>query len=256
MSPDWIAPAKRRAFKLGSRLVCRRDGFPGEETVQGMKKKPTKNRTRTTKNHDALSSKDPWGDWNLDDLANQIERMCRRKLPNGVMGGILCGKEPEIRQDTTIRLLKGFLFKNVGFAEAAERKDQDAATYHLERAVSIILRHQKARLKRKLAKEQSRQVEISERNAGLCVHPVELDYWELPLAIRVEMHRASLRLGVGTGLITLVNAGIMSKIIDSEASVENIAKSLGITRGAIYQRVNRVRRVTARLLARIEAPMP
>lgn len=220
-----------------------------------MKKKYTENKTRKSNDTNALDSNNPWGDGNLDDLANQIDGIVRRKLPNGVMGGILSGKEPEIRQDTTIRLLKGFLFKNVGYAEAAERKDQDAATYYLERAVSIVLRHQKARLKRKLAKEQNRQVEITERNAGSCLHPVELDYWELPLAIRIEMNRASLRLGVGTGLITLVNAGIMSKIIDSETSVENIAKSLGVTRGAIYQRVNRVRRVTAGLLAHIDVPM-
>ena len=221
-----------------------------------MKKKYTENKTRKSNNTNALDSKNPWGNGNLDDLANQIDGIVRRKLPNGVMSGILSGKEPEIRQDTTIRLLKGFLFKNVGYAEAMERKDQDAATYYLERAVSIVLRHQKARSKRKLAKEQARQVEINDCNAGSCMHPVELDYWELPLAIRIEMKQASLRLGVDTGLITLVNASAMSKILDCEASVEKIAMSEEVTRGAIYQRVNRVRRVAAQLLAKIEVPVP
>ena len=220
-----------------------------------MKKKYTKNKTRKTNNTSALGSKNPWGDWNRDDLANQIDGIVRRKLPNGVMSGILSGKEPEIRQDAIIRLLEGFLFKNVGFAEAAKGKDQDAAIYYLERAVSIVLRHQKARLKRKLAKEHARQVEITECNAGSSMHPAELDYWDLPLAVRIEMKQASLRLGVDTGLITLGNVSVISMIVDCEMSVEKIAESLEVTRGAIYQRVNRVRRVAARLLAQIEAPM-
>lgn len=220
-----------------------------------MKKKYTKNKTRETNNTNALGSKNPFEDWNHDNLANQIDEACRRKLPNGVMGGILSGKEAEIRQDSIIWLLEGFLFKNVGFAEAAKGKDQDAATYFLERAVSIVLRHQKARLKRKLAKEQARQVEITERNAGSCLHPVELDYWDLPLAVRIEMKQASLRLGVDTGLITLRNVSVMGMIIDNEMPVEKIAESLEVTRGTIYQRINRVRRVAAPLLAKIEVPM-
>ena len=61
--------------------------------------------------------------------------------------------------------------------------------------------------------------------------------------------------GHDTGLITLGNVSVMSMIADCEMSVEKIAESLEVTRGAIYQRVNCVRRVAARLLAQIEVPM-
>ncbi|MEI7910649.1 MAG: hypothetical protein WCK77_13515 [Verrucomicrobiota bacterium] len=87
-----------------------------------------------------------------DDVGNLIDEIARRRLPDRVLGGILAGKEDEIRQDVAIMLLQGFLLGNLDFVKAAERRDRSAATYHLERVVLIALKRCKARMKRKVAK--------------------------------------------------------------------------------------------------------
>ena len=49
-----------------------------------------------------------------------IEEIARRRLPDRVLGGILAGREAEIRKDATIMLLKGFLLGKLAFPEAVE----------------------------------------------------------------------------------------------------------------------------------------
>ena len=88
-----------------------------------------------------------------DDLRNRIEEIARRRLPDRVLGGILAGREAEIRKDATIMLLKGFLLGKLAFPEAAERGGR--STFHLERGVSIALKHCKDCLKRKVVKVRS-----------------------------------------------------------------------------------------------------
>ena len=88
-------------------------------------------------------------DLGFDDLGNLIDEITRRRLPDRVFDGIIAGKEDEIRQDAAIMLLQGFLPRNIDFVKAAERRDRSAATFHLERVVSITLKHGKARLQMK-----------------------------------------------------------------------------------------------------------
>lgn len=220
-----------------------------------MKKKYTKSKTRKSNNHNAFDSKNPWNEAELDDLANQIDEISRRRLPDGVMGGILANREAEVRQDAALMLLQGFLGGNLDFMEADEGKDRDATAYHLERVTSIALFHCKNRLKRKLAKEQNRQVEIGERTTGSCLHPADLDFWNLPYPIRIEMRKASLRLGVSTGEISVSSANIINLVINEKMSAQKIADRFGITRGAVYQRFDPVRKVLVNLIAKIEVPM-
>ena len=87
-------------------------------------------------------------DWEPHDLRNLIDEIARRRLPDGVFGGILAGKQGEIRQNAAIMLLQGFPTGNSDFLKAVERRDRAAATFHLERVVSGTLKHCKARLMR------------------------------------------------------------------------------------------------------------
>lgn len=217
--------------------------------------KYTKNKQYKTNNNNALGSNNPWKESKLDDLANQIDEINRRRLPDGVMGNILTGKEAEVRQDAALMLLQGFLSGNLDFVNAAARNDQDATTYHLERVASMARCICKLRLQRKLAKEQNRQVEFSEHNAGSCMHPAYQNFWDLPQAIWTEMGKASVSLGVSTGEISVGNAKIVNMLIDN-TPVQAIADSRKVTRGAIYQRLDLVRQVLPKLIAKIEVPTP
>jgi len=188
----------------------------------------------------------------LNQLAMEIDIICRRKLRDGVMDGVLAGREPEIRQDAMIMLLHGFLFGNLKYMEAARKGDHHAAYCQLEFVTSMALRYCKIRLKRKLISESARHFEISEYTGGTCKHLMDLDLWDLPESVRMQMTQSSLRLGVATGQISEGNARIVDMIIVSQMSVEEIANRYKITRGAVYQRLNRVRQVLPKLIARIE----
>lgn len=112
-------------------------------------------RTPTYRKQFVLSMKKKHTDnLGLDDLGNLIEEIARRRLPDGVLGGILAGNEGEIRQDAAIMLQLGFMRRNLDFVKAAVRRDRSAAMFHLELVVSIALTHCKARQMRKRIKEK------------------------------------------------------------------------------------------------------
>jgi hypothetical protein len=71
-------------------------------------------------------------DWGPDDLRNLIDEIARRRLPDGVFGGILAGKQGEIRQNAATMLRQGFPPGNLDFVKTAWR-DRSAAISHLER---------------------------------------------------------------------------------------------------------------------------
>jgi len=219
-----------------------------------MKNKYPKNKPLKNSNN-LLDPGIPRNEVELDVLAKQIDEISRRRLPAGVMGGILAGKEAEIRQDTAIKLLKGFLLGNADFLDAARRKDPDAAAYHLERVISIAMRICKSQLKRKLAKDQSRHGKLNEQTRDSCGHPTDRNCWELPVATQVEMVEAGLRRGVSTGHISQSNASVMRMVIEGQMSVAKIAERMGVTRGAVNQRLGRVRKVLPELMATVEVPM-
>lgn len=93
-------------------------------------------------------TKEHTDDWGPDDLGNLIAEIARRRLPDGVLSGILAGKEGEIRQDVATMLLQGILVGDLGFVKAAGR-DRSAAISHLERVASIALKLCRNRLIRR-----------------------------------------------------------------------------------------------------------
>lgn len=93
-------------------------------------------------------------DLGFDDLGSLIAEIARRRLPDGVLSGIIAGNENAIRKDAAIMLQQGFMLRNLDFVRAAARKDRSAAMFHLEMVVSIALTHGKARMKRKGTKEK------------------------------------------------------------------------------------------------------
>ena len=191
----------------------------------------------------------------LNQLAMEIDIICRRKLRDGVMDGVLASREPEIRQDAMIMLLCGFLLGNVHFMEAAKRKDRDATAYHLEAAVSIALGYSKLRMARKLAGESAGHVQLSEYNGGYYRHHTDVATWELPSSIKRSMAMNGLKLAVASGELSTANLCIVSMVIEDEMSVAEISKKLKINPSAIYQQIARVVRVLPEWIEDMEIPM-
>lgn len=122
--------------------------------------KTTRNKSNLT---NSPASEVEWTHLDFDDFAHRIDEIARRKLPDGVMGGNVAGREAEIRQKSLLMLFEGFLTRNMAILDAT---DADGKVHHLRKVVAIVLRRQKARMKRKLA--------MSGKSAATPVRPLSI----------------------------------------------------------------------------------
>jgi len=207
--------------------------------------KQHKNKKRSKSNQHGLG--------NLDQLATEIDGICRRNLPDGkIRGGILAGHESEIRQNALIMVLGGFLAGNPECDRARKSHDPDAILMVLERTVAVALRLSKVRLARELAKQAIRHTQITEMNGGVCRHPSELQAGEWPHQIQHGVLMNGIARAVSLRQLSAKNARVVSMRIEEGLSVQRISEILEIMPSAIYQHLDRAYAVLPKVLERLE----
>lgn len=214
--------------------------------------KHTSTGTQNTNDFSNLGECHDSGD--LNQRAEQIDLICRRRLRDRVFSGVLGGRSDEIRQDALIMLLQGFLDGSPQFMEASAKNDRAATTYHQERVVALALRYSERRMIRKLAGETMGRVQLNEQNGGIRLQIWEKQLWELPTATRVEMAMIALQLAVSMNRLSSANARITAMVIEGGMSVEEVAKKRKVKRGSIYRHLNRVLKVLPGLMDKVEVP--
>jgi hypothetical protein len=192
----------------------------------------------------------------LDRLAEEIDILTRSSLKDGVLGGILCSHEDEIRQDA-ILLVLDWLMR--GDRESAEchvpGKKKSKGPWNLSRLVAKALRFCKLRASRHLTSEAIRNESLNELNGGFSIHHADLAPWEWSYAIRRQMALSALQIAVRSGRLSASNACIARQLLSGRMSVEDVATRLKVTSNAIYQRLNRIRRILPDVIAEIEVPL-
>ena len=191
----------------------------------------------------------------LDRLAEEIDTLVRGALKDGVLGGILCGHEDEIRQDA-ILLVLDWLMR--GDRESAEchvtGKKNSKGPWNLSRLVAKALRFCKLRARRHLTAEAIRNESLNELNGGFSIHHTDLAPWEWSNSIRRQMALSALQIAVRSGRLSASNACVVRQLLSGRMSVEDVATRLKVTGNAIYQRLNRIRRILPDVIAEIEVP--
>lgn len=190
---------------------------------------------------------------NLDQLATEIDGICRRNLPDGrISGGILEGHESEIRQNALIKVLGGFLSGNPDYARARKTNDPGAIMMVVERTVAIALRICKVRMTKQLTIQAIRHTQITEHNGGVCRHPSELQPTEWPQQIQHGVLLNGIARAVSLQKLSAKNARVVAMRIEEGLSVERISEILEVTPSAIYQQLDRVVTVLPAVLERLE----
>lgn len=216
-----------------------------------MKSKYIRNRNKTTS--PGKTQQDQHGEF--EQLATEIDKICRRKLPDGtIRGGILGGREPEIRQHALEMTMGGFLARNPDYARAKIHNDLGAIPVAIERATAVALRLCKARLARTLSKESSRHTQVTEQNGGISMHPAALDVRDWSNQIKHGVLTTGIVRALQLRKLSVANAEIAAMKLEEGLSVVEIARILKITPGAVYQRLDRVRAVLPKVIESIEAP--
>src|SRR5690606_665265 len=143
-------------------------------------------------------------DWNeLNRLADHLTSLAATRLRDGVLDGVLRGRETEIRQDAVLQVL-GYYLRD----ELARMGGQPTAgsVWVPERSLAYALRINKLRLVRKLAREAHRTIPVDERNGGCCQHPQEMSSAQWPEESLKEMIREAIMIAARTGRISPQNA--------------------------------------------------
>ena len=188
-------------------------------------------------------------------MATAIDEATRCRLPDGVMGGVLRNHEAEIRQEAILIQLKWFLEYHQGIDAGVARKQRNRRhCWNFPKAAAHALKYAKLRHIDRLEAECGNQEPLTESNGGVCVHDTDCPMWRLPKAVRRAMALCGIRRAEHRGLISTDNADVASLILEAGMSVGGIAAHRGVTRGAIYQQLSRLRAVMPTIMAEIEVP--
>lgn len=178
---------------------------------------------------------------NLEQLATEMDLICRRRLPNGrIPNGSLAGREPEIRQQALILTLGGFIQRNKGYNDAVKANDNNAIKGAMEKCVAIKLHHVKMQMASGTTLASSRYVPLDDRNGGVCQHPSNLESSDWPPDVKAGVVSDSVQRAVRQGLLSMGNATIVDLLCNEDLSVAQAAQRLGISPEAIYQQLRRV----------------
>lgn len=205
----------------------------------------------TTKNNSTKSNHNERDE--LEAIAKKMDEICKRRLRDGVIrSGVLKGMEPEIRQEALIMSVGGFLQRNPDYVDARQKHDDAATRSSMEKCMAISLSIVKTRIASRLTHEQERTKQLTEVNGGTGQHPSQTQPCDWSPDMKSIVIMRSVAKVVHQGKLSVSNASIVSMICEHGMAVEEVAKAARITRSAVYQQINRVRRVIPDIIEQIE----
>lgn len=190
----------------------------------------------------------------LDKFATELDGVLRQRIPSGTFRGFLRGREDEIRQDAAILLIEGYLLGNRRLMRATRAGNVSEVANQLSRSVSAAISVSIRRLRRQAARHVARFQPLQEHNGGTCCHPSSLGYWSLPLPVQRSLALQALHLAVTGSLITRQQASVAENIVAGKSPTA-IAREYGVSRSAIAQRLQPVRRYLSDVVANLEFPL-
>lgn len=209
----------------------------------------------------------------LDRFGRAIDTSLRACRPSDSFGS-LRDRSNEIWQDARILLLHGgtfhgrrrgtqpcwggYLAGNLMLSEATIRGDVAEIGRQLIRSQLAALNHCYKRMRRlvviRVALHRSLD-EVLEHNLGSSVHPSAKKLETLPSPVLKEFVLALLTRAVTRGDLSKKTMAIAIRILVDGICQSDIAREHGVSRQAIHQRLNNVRRCLERQIPCLEVPL-
>lgn len=179
-------------------------------------------------------------------MANELSSLASAKLPSGVIQGNLSGSEEDIRQDAVLLALCWY---------SRHKKDEvngnTKEPWNAPQKLAIALNFVKLRYGTRLKKSPKT---VSENDLPESILHQQID------ASRFDWTTDRMRTAVAKGLniarssgnISDLNATVARMVLIRGLKVTEAAESLGITRGAVYQHLDRVKRALRPIIDQIE----
>jgi hypothetical protein len=210
------------------------------------KRKPTKS-IPSIKQRKSYS--DSLIDPDIERTAKDLDTLARQRLPDGVLPPALRGSEAEIRQDAILLALKWY-----------SRCLHDEA-YRIKypwipaRALAKALRAQKRDRFKELDKKIKTSNYLPSADEPTSLHPAMIRPSDWSSSTMVRVMEEAIVTALRRDQISAVNAFIAMEVFVSGASINEIAKRLGMHRSNIYQHLHRTKKITEKNIHWIEVPL-
>ncbi|MDP3850704.1 MAG: hypothetical protein Q8Q59_09390 [Luteolibacter sp.] len=179
-------------------------------------------------------------------MANELSSLAVLKLRSGVMKDHLAGAEDDIRQDAVLLALCWY---------SRHKKDEangnTKESWNAPQKLAIALNFVKLRYGTRLKKSPKT---VSENDLPESILHQQIDTSRFDWTtdrMRTAVAKA-LNIARSSGTISHLNATVACMVLIRGLKVTEAAESLGITRGAVYQHLDRVKRALRPIIDQIE----
>lgn len=184
----------------------------------------------------------------LEKIAEELTAMARKRLPDGVLRGILTAQEEDIRQQAILLALK-WLIK--GDSEDSEKPLKE---WHAPRAIAGALQI----IKRDTIKELLGEAENRHRIPPMpatTLHPVMIRTFDWPTHIMRDLCRKAIRVALRDGRISALSAAVAEAVYVHGIHVSDLARRRNVHRSSIYQHLSRAQRHLREIIESIEVAL-
>lgn len=208
---------------------------------QQSKSNPTKS------NVNALS--DTLIDPDIELIAKDLDTLARQRLPDGVFKGELTGFEAEIRQDSILLALSWYL------RSISDEGYRAKYPWIPARALAQAMKIQKRDRLKELGKSRKTTNGFLTVDEPTSLHPAMLRTCDWSVSTVEQVVTVAIVTALRSGQISLINALIAFDVFVSGVGANEIAKKLRMTRGNVYQHLQRTKKITAQIIDQVEVPL-
>jgi len=180
-------------------------------------------------------------------LAIHLDSILKERLPDNRYEGILSGREEEVRQEACLLVVSKYLAGNPELIAATASVNHQEIDAQIRRSVGAAIKSASQTLKHAIKRHRqlhSYGEDLDALPQAVCTHPAcRTSLWELPYEAQRQMVFAALRSALKKKLLHARNARILMDMIKEGLSQSEIAKRLGISRAAVHQRLEPVRKI-------------
>jgi len=209
-----------------------------------MQSKSNKNTNNRKSNSSNFKCKNTADDLNL--MATELSSLAYSRLPFGVMKDHLAGAEDDIRQDAVLLALCWYTRHQ---KDVANRKTIEP--WNAPRSLAYAMNFIKLRYGTRL-KKSPKTVSENDLSESLLNHEIDTTCFDWT----TDRMRAAVAMGLSmalkAGTISDVNAAVARMVLIRGLCVSDATEHFGITRSAIYQHLDRVKRALRPIIDQIE----
>lgn len=212
-----------------------------------MKAYQSKHTKTHTQNPNNRNDHEASGD-SLEKIAEELTELALKRLPDGVLRGILTAQEEDIRQQAILLALTWYL--------QGDRFDPDkpVEAWNAPRAIAGALKI----IKRDTIKELLRKTECQYRMPVIDTttsHPVMVRACDWPMLVKRELCQEAIRVALRDRKISALSAAVAEAVYMHGIHASDLAKRRGVHRSSIYQQLSRAQPHLRKIIETIEVAL-